>query len=128
MLDNRIAFAIIEYLEKYSKKLTPEQSESLDVAIQCISTAFKIDPENEEEKKQFSILPMTLPKLFLEHLDKREPTNASNEKKAEELKALGNEKMNQKLFTEALSLYTRAINLNPMNAVYYCNRFISLTF
>lgn len=43
-------------------------------------------------------------------------------KNAEELKALGNAKMSEKNYLEAVNLYTQAIALDPSNAVYYANR------
>lgn len=43
-------------------------------------------------------------------------------KKAETLKEEGNENMKKENFAEAVNSYTKAIQLNPANAVYYCNR------
>lgn len=37
---------------------------------------------------------------------------------------LGNQKLAQKQYDEAIKLYTEAIKLNPTSAVYYANRYI----
>ena len=43
-------------------------------------------------------------------------------KEAERLKNEGNELMKREQYSEALNLYSRAIDLDASNAVYYCNR------
>ena len=42
--------------------------------------------------------------------------------KADKFKNDGNELMKQEKFTEALDQYKNAIDIDPNNAVYYCNR------
>lgn len=44
----------------------------------------------------------------------------------EELKRLGNEQYKRGHFTEALTLYDRAISISPGNAAYHCNRAAAL--
>ncbi|MED6124511.1 Serine/threonine-protein phosphatase 5 [Stylosanthes scabra] len=46
----------------------------------------------------------------------------SNISKAEEFKLRANEAFNARKFTQAIELYTQAIELNDKNAVYYANR------
>ncbi|KAK7305036.1 hypothetical protein VNO77_42935 [Canavalia gladiata] len=49
-------------------------------------------------------------------------TEKSNVSKAEELKLLANETFNARKFSQAIDLYTQAIELNSQNAVYFSNR------
>ncbi|XP_052735141.1 serine/threonine-protein phosphatase 5 isoform X2 [Vigna angularis] len=49
-------------------------------------------------------------------------TEKSNISKAEELKTLANEAFNARKYSQAIDLYTQAIELNGGNAVYYSNR------
>ncbi|QCD78423.1 serine/threonine-protein phosphatase 5 isoform X1 [Vigna unguiculata] len=49
-------------------------------------------------------------------------TEKSNISKAEELKVLANEAFNARKYSQAIDLYTQAIELNSGNAVYYSNR------
>lgn len=63
-LNNHLIYNVIEYLHQYKKdaKLDEESAEGLDVACQCLSTAFKVDVNNEANKK-YSISPQTLPNV-----------------------------------------------------------------
>ncbi|KAH1053998.1 hypothetical protein GLYMA_08G311000v4 [Glycine max] len=49
-------------------------------------------------------------------------TEKSNVSKAEEFKLLANEAFNARKFSQAIDLYTQAIELNSQNAVYFSNR------
>jgi len=52
-------FAILEYLTKLR-----ESSEGIDVAIQCLSEAFGLDFNSNDDEKQYSYRPHTLESLF----------------------------------------------------------------
>ncbi|XP_076931516.1 TPR repeat-containing thioredoxin TTL1-like [Bidens hawaiensis] len=56
----------------------------------------------------------------------REPFGALSSSNSEDLKRLGNEEYKKGRFSEALSLYDRAIALSPANAAYHCNRAAAL--
>ena len=45
-----------------------------------------------------------------------------NKSKAEEFKSIGNKEMASKNYTLAIENYTKAINLDGNNAVYFANR------
>ncbi|KAL9454032.1 hypothetical protein AB3S75_009604 [Citrus x aurantiifolia] len=49
-------------------------------------------------------------------------TENSSVSRAEELKALANEAFRAKKYSQAIDLYSQAIELNSLNAVYYANR------
>lgn len=76
----KLAFSILEYLQdvRYVQvhlffqqlliinrsSASADVSESLEVAIQCLSDAFDVSLTNEEHKSQYSIQPLTLPSAF----------------------------------------------------------------
>jgi hypothetical protein len=42
--------------------------------------------------------------------------------RAEKFKAEGNQQLQEKQYTKAIESYTKAIEMNPENAIYYANR------
>uniref|UniRef100_A0A8C5P7Y6 Small glutamine-rich tetratricopeptide repeat-containing protein alpha n=1 Tax=Leptobrachium leishanense TaxID=445787 RepID=A0A8C5P7Y6_9ANUR len=123
----RLAFSIIQYLhdQLHNGGLSSDAQESLEVAIQCLETAFDVSIEDRS-------LAMTknLQELFAEAAEKEPPPahpgmaamSEEDVAEAERLKTEGNEQMKIENFENAISYYTRALELNPTNAVYFCNR------
>lgn len=208
---NQVLYCFLEYLQDLKKELDEDTAESVDVACQCINSAFGIDLQNEEQKQKYSIKPQTVPIVFgtglagkekitfaLEELHKQKKTieddleskfmqyvqsirkkgffngvtPGSNEYEqryararqkfisslkpqespkeeqpviepvkvtvpppltkeqidlAEKYKMEGNVKLSAKQFSEAIELYTKAIQVNPANAIYYANRAAAYT-
>lgn len=108
-------------------------------AVQCIGEAFEVDPSDEAQRDRLSVKPATLPSIFDVFLKTRDkmsspsgsaptpttatPTVTAEDKAlAEKYKAEGNAYMSSKQYDSAIGSYTRAINLDPTNAVYYSNR------
>ncbi|KAI5930911.1 Small glutamine-rich tetratricopeptide repeat-containing protein alpha [Manis javanica] len=131
-MDNkkRLAYAIIRFLHDQLRHggLSSDAQESLEVAIQCLETAFGVTVEDSD-----LALPQTLPEIFEaaatgketpRDLRNPEPSPPSEEDsaEAERLKTEGNEQMKVENFEAAVHFYGKAIELNPANAVYYCNR------
>ncbi|KAK2488994.1 hypothetical protein MC885_000763 [Smutsia gigantea] len=133
-MDNkkRLAYAIIRFLHDQLRHggLSSDAQESLEVAIQCLETAFGVTVEDSD-----LALPQTLPEIFEAaaagkgqetQRDPRnpEPSPPSEEDsaEAERLKTEGNEQMKVENFEAAVHFYGKAIELNPANAVYFCNR------
>uniref|UniRef100_A0A8C3UCN5 Small glutamine-rich tetratricopeptide repeat-containing protein alpha n=1 Tax=Catharus ustulatus TaxID=91951 RepID=A0A8C3UCN5_CATUS len=125
----RLAFSIIQFLhtQLQSGSMSPDAQESLEVAIQCLETAFGVSMED-----QGLAVSQTLPEIFeavvgkeLEHSrTNSEPVTPSEDDvaEAERLKTEGNDQMKAENFEAAVSFYGKAIELNPANAVYFCNR------
>lgn len=111
---------ILRFLQDEAQSSNPDKRESLEVAIQCIESAFEIDfhrdnsecPQNEN---LLNIYTRSLPA-------KKEKPTPQTVNTAEAFKNKGNDLMRNGLYKEAAEQYTRAIELNPDNAVYYCNR------
>uniref|UniRef100_A0A8C5UAN2 Small glutamine rich tetratricopeptide repeat containing alpha n=1 Tax=Malurus cyaneus samueli TaxID=2593467 RepID=A0A8C5UAN2_9PASS len=125
----RLAYSIIQFLhtQLQNGSMSPDAQESLEVAIQCLETAFGVSMED-----QSLAVSQTLPEIFeavvgkeLEHSrTNSEPITPSEDDvaEAERLKTEGNDQMKAENFEAAVSFYGKAIELNPANAVYFCNR------
>jgi small glutamine-rich tetratricopeptide repeat-containing protein alpha len=136
----QLAFNIIDFLRTSQTDGTvkEDESESLDIAIEVISSAFGVDADSADDAAQYSIKPASLLSL-LDVLAKTKsragagagasassapaPSGPSEEDKtkADGLKTKGNALMSQKKYDDAIKQYTEAIKLSP-NPVYYSNR------
>lgn len=132
MTDNkRLAFSIIQFLhdQLHSGNLSSGAQESLEVAVQCLETAFEVSTDD-----QTLAVPITLPEIFTSATAKFPAQSAANNNstpnspteeqraEAERLKSDGNDQMKVENFSAAVEFYSKAIAINPQNAVYYCNR------
>ncbi|XP_041647902.1 small glutamine-rich tetratricopeptide repeat-containing protein alpha [Cheilinus undulatus] len=132
MTDNkRLAFSIIQFLHDQlrSGNLTSDAQESLEVAVQCLETAFEVSTDD-----QSLAVPMSLPEIFASataklpgesQVNNNSTQNTLTEEQraeAETLKTEGNDQMKVENFAAAVEFYSKAIAINPQNAVYYCNR------
>ncbi|KAJ8930901.1 hypothetical protein NQ314_016322 [Rhamnusium bicolor] len=86
--------------ELINGNLNDERKESVDVAIQCLETAFELDTDART-------------KLGNEKLDLLSLINITPKVEVSE---------EQKKKRSSVVEYTKAIQLDPTNAVYYCNR------
>ncbi|XP_044765372.1 small glutamine-rich tetratricopeptide repeat-containing protein alpha-like [Coccinella septempunctata] len=110
-----LVLSIIKFLQDELDKsdLTEEKKESVEVAIQCLETAYDTSGMQEENViNLLSLIPSTSAKKVTDQ-QKLEAERCKNE---------GNTAIKNEQYTEALFFYTKAIDLNPYNAVYYCNR------
>jgi len=102
--------------------------------VQCIGEAFGVDPSDDVQSERLSIKPATLETvfdLFLKTRDKVASSSAppkpagptvEDKANADKLKQKGNSLMSGKNYDEAIETYTKAIELDPTNPVYYSNR------
>lgn len=126
MDDNkRLVLSLLHYLDdqQRSPALNNDDIESLDVAIQCLESVYKTSIRDVEAIKKFN-LPASLPEIFeigLNTLGYTAPA-AVDKVKAEQLKMQGNDHMFKEAYKEAIQTYTEAIQCDPYNAIYYCNR------
>nr|XP_023397019.1 small glutamine-rich tetratricopeptide repeat-containing protein alpha isoform X2 [Loxodonta africana] len=133
-MDNkkRLAYAVIQFLHDQLQHggLSSDAQESLEVAIQCLETAFGVTVEDRD-----LALPQTLPEIFEAaavgkrqetpqdlRSPERTPPSEEDLAEAERLKTEGNDQMKVENFEAAVHFYGKAIELNPANAVYFCNR------
>jgi len=121
-VQKRLAVSIIKFLrsELESERLGEEGGEALEVAVQCLETAYATEGETTDDD---------LLELYRKHAPPRRPTpptsaEVSDEDKAsaESKKVEGNDLMREGRYQEAIAAYSSAILLHPGNAVYYSNR------
>jgi hypothetical protein len=67
----------VKLLRSNRSTASPDVSESLEVAIQCISDSFGVSLSNDEHKTQYSIQPLTLPAAFGLGLARKEQIEAA---------------------------------------------------
>uniref|UniRef100_A0A3Q3K6Y9 Small glutamine-rich tetratricopeptide repeat-containing protein beta n=1 Tax=Monopterus albus TaxID=43700 RepID=A0A3Q3K6Y9_MONAL len=120
-VEKRLAFSIVQFLrdQTHCGALNSDEQESLEVAIQCLETTFKISSSDCH-----LAVPQPLREIFLNALLKVGTTSPSPEdtERAEQLKNEGNNHMKEENYRCAVECYTKAIDLDLRNAVYYCNR------
>ncbi|XP_064086093.1 small glutamine-rich tetratricopeptide repeat-containing protein alpha-like [Macrobrachium nipponense] len=134
----RLVYSMLQFLQSQleggavENGLTEEGVESVEVALQCLETAYGVSLAQSE-----LALPRSLYQMFAEACKaspvqeemtstsaprNEAPPSEADKAEAEELKNKGNQLMREEIFTEALECYTKAISKDPRNAVYYCNR------
>jgi len=120
----RLVFSIIQFCQKelQSDDLSDDAKESLEVASQCLQSAYALTTEDKHLE-----VSKTLENIFQEvtknePLRKKGPPSAADKEEAERLKTEGNNLMRTEKFQEALEMYTKAIDLDGSNPVFYCNR------
>ncbi|XP_063832577.1 small glutamine-rich tetratricopeptide repeat-containing protein alpha-like [Ostrinia nubilalis] len=109
-----VAASIVNFLKQQLEGdiLSVDSRESVEVGVQCIETAFELSPEDAARG-------VDLLQLIRQQ---RSGQPAPNRAEAERLKNEGNELMKAERHREALEKYTLAIEIDPRNAVYFCNR------
>jgi len=117
-----LVFAILKFLREELKQetITGDLKESLEVASQCLESAYEISIDDELCKNNFDA-GLDLVGLAEKSVIKRE-IPAEEKEKADKFKNEGNELMKQEKYKEALDFYNKAIEIDKNNAVYYCNR------
>ncbi|MGH0181102.1 UNVERIFIED_CONTAM: hypothetical protein FKN15_005957 [Acipenser sinensis] len=125
-VEKRLAFSIVQFLrdQTQSETLNSDEHESLEVAIQCLETTFKISSVDSH-----LAVPQPLTEIFLNSVFKNDnlsmpeiSPSPEDAERAEQLKNAGNNHMKEENYSSAVECYTKAINLDLKNAVYYCNR------
>jgi len=103
--------------------LSSDAKESIEVAIQCLETAFNINPVDGSLPSKKPLL-----EIFTSYLqnegepDVKATISEEDKARADALKNEGNELMKKSLIKEALESYTKAIEIDGTNPIYYCNR------
>jgi len=126
MSNNRklLVASVLKFLqaEIESKKITPDQEESLNVASQCLAMAFNTTPEDAKD------LPDLLELLSNACPDKMGKAEVSEEQKelAQKFKNEGNALVKEQKYKEAIEKYTEAIKCQE-SAIFYCNRAAAYT-
>lgn len=118
----RLAACFVSFLsdELKNDQLSIEDKESLEIAMQCIGNVYGIQENDFTLPDILSVF--TNQEIKDEKEINQKPISEEDKKKANELKVQGNELMNSGKIKEGLENYTKAIELDSSNAIYYCNR------
>ena len=118
-----LVFAIVKFLKEEANSNLPEDAaESVGVAAECLETAYGISIDEDATTYP---LPESLQSIFFSHIKNSHPLPQPSEsdiQEAESMKQKGNDMMKSEKYREAIECYSKAIELNRANAVYYCNR------
>ncbi|KAK3324114.1 hsc70 cochaperone [Cercophora scortea] len=133
----RLALAICDFLNTSltDGTLPQDEKDSIDVAVNCISEVFGVDPLDKAAMSQ-AVGSQNLLQIYsvYEKLKNAAPKPAAaaststaapteeQKKQAESLKSKGNAAMQQRDYPTAINLYTQALALNPGNAIFLSNR------
>ncbi|KAH8392161.1 hypothetical protein KR215_002130 [Drosophila sulfurigaster] len=142
--------SFIDYLKKQVDVMSPDQSESIEVAIQCLQAAFDVGDEEPQEQQATATTQSTTSSaasapggdaaaasssapstsgVNTKNIDMFElfqslyiERNPESLALAESIKNEGNRLMKDCKYNEALLQYNRAITFDPKNPIFYCNR------
>ena len=134
-IKQRLALAIIDFLNKSiaDGTLAGDDADSVEIANNCISEAFKVDASAASSSDEQSLLQIY---TVYENLKKAKAPAPKNDaapatsgaptevqkKEAEGLKSKGNAAMAQKDYPSAIDFYTQALALVPGNPIFLSNR------
>ncbi|ESZ94733.1 TPR Domain containing protein [Sclerotinia borealis F-4128] len=137
----RLALSIIDFLSTSLNDgtLNEEERESIEVAQNCISESFKVDPTDATPKDSQNLLQIysvyetlrqsqnatkatpAVSKPADEKSTGKEPS-ADDKKQAEGLKSQGNAAMAKKDYQKAIDFYSQALAIIPGNPIFLSNR------
>ncbi|GAB7363894.1 hypothetical protein MBLNU230_g4457t1 [Neophaeotheca triangularis] len=151
MADNsrkRLALSIVDFLQTSLKDgtLQPEDSDSIEIATNCISECFHVDPSDEAAMKD-AVGGQSLLQVYSVYEKLKGKSTASTEgvssaaegrpstpslpkegekggptSESEKLKGQGNSAMQKKDYKSAVDYYTQALEISPLNPIYLSNR------
>ncbi|XP_063618080.1 small glutamine-rich tetratricopeptide repeat-containing protein alpha-like [Cydia splendana] len=116
-----VAASIVSFLKQQleGSELSADSRESVEVAVQCIETSFELGAADSARAIDLLALVRNTNSAGATAPG---PVSAATSAVAEQLKNEGNELMKAEKHREALERYSRAVELDPRNAVYFCNR------
>lgn len=124
--------AFLRFLQKQidDSSFSPDIVESLEVAGQCLETAYdlpSLSGGNNEANDSTSAAtsndhPLNYVDLYELFRSAHCSVSAERKSEAENVKNEGNLLMKEEKYSEALTAYNRAIQLDATNPVFYCNR------
>ncbi|CAF1604031.1 unnamed protein product [Rotaria magnacalcarata] len=123
LIKQRLIYSILKFLDSeiQAESGNVERRESIEVAAQCLETAFNISIANPQNDSIYgppvdllSVVSSTAPSDKLVTDDMRQ--------QADRFKNQGNDFIKQEKYKEALEAYNAAVQIDANNAIYYCNR------
>ncbi|KAE9535197.1 hypothetical protein AGLY_007930 [Aphis glycines] len=120
----KMALLIVNHLKTQlnNGSFTDESLESLEVAVQCIESAYNLNPtESDDVDTKLENIVKDYYKVKEQKSNVKEISQAHKDE-AENYKKYGNDFMKIQDNDKAIDAYTISIKLNPFNPIYYCNR------
>lgn len=114
----RLVVAITDFLRDQliiRTDLVPEDRDSLQIAIECLEMAYDLEGRGYIQHRNYR----SLLDIFCQVTN---PVSVKDKIQADAHKEEGNNYMKRRMFENAESEYTNAINLDKWNSIYYCNR------
>lgn len=120
----RFVYSILKFVasEMEQNELSDDAKESLEVASQCLQSAYALNLDDKHLAVTKSLEEIFKSATANEPLQKKGPPSAADKDEAERLKTEGNNLMRTEKFADALTMYTKAIEHDGSNPVFYCNR------
>lgn len=119
-----MVYSIVQFCQQelQAEDLSDDAKESLEVASQCLQSAYALTTEDKHLEVSKSLPGIFQEATKNEPLHKKSPPSAADKEEAERMKTEGNNLMRTEKFVEALEMYSKAIELDSGNPVFYCNR------
>lgn len=113
---------IVQFLTRQLEDgdITADSRESLEVAIQCLESAYNV--QASDAPPNFNLYDVYKSAVNDTKPDLSREVSPEAKVEAEKWKNDGNNLMKADKYEQAIASYTKAINLDGSNAVYYCNR------
>jgi len=127
MSDKALRIAILEYISG----LKDVDESSREISLNCLQETFGIQLDSSEAKEHsLKNKGLSLPEVFAKGLGQQQPTPSApkapvDPARAEEFKVEGNNFLKAANYSKAIESYTKAIELNDGNAIYWLNRAIA---
>lgn len=120
----RLIYSIVEFLNKELEgdDISEDAKESLEVASQCLQTAYCLGLEDTHLGVSNNLETIFKSVTENEPMKKKAPPTSTEKEEAEKLKMEGNDLMRAEDFQGSIEKYTKAIEIDGSNQVFYCNR------
>lgn len=115
--------AFLRFLQNQidNSKFSPDIVESLEVAAQCLETAYDL-PSLSSDGASGDDNPLNHIDLYEIYQSTCCTISPDRKQEAENIKNEGNQLMKEEKYNEALVAYNRALSIDATNPVFYCNR------
>lgn len=115
--------AFLRFLQNQidNSKFSPDTVESLEVAAQCLETAYDL-PSLSSDGASGDDNPLNHIDLYDIYQSTCCTISSDRKQEAENIKNEGNQLMKEEKYNEALVAYNRALCIDATNPVFYCNR------
>nr|ACO14755.1 Small glutamine-rich tetratricopeptide repeat-containing protein A [Caligus clemensi] len=122
----RLIFSIVEFLNSEagddSNAFSSEAKESLEVANQCLQSAYALSQEDEHLRTEPGLLSLFVSATSHQPMQRKPSPSPEDKEQAERLKVEGNEALRNENAKDAIEKYSKAIEIDGSNQVFYCNR------